>query len=78
MCETMQKEAKKFVGFAKTSRNEAKQDAFRFISGILKKSEKGTPYYRPDVSYSVWFWIRQYSINQRSGMFGPVPESLDI
>jgi hypothetical protein len=48
--ETMQNEAKKyFIGFPKTSKNEAKQDVFRFIllrSENLKKSEKGTPYFR--------------------------------
>jgi hypothetical protein len=44
----MRKEAKKNIfSFAKTSENEAKQDAFRFISRKLKKNEKGTPYGPP-------------------------------
>jgi hypothetical protein len=46
-CETMRNEAKKlFFGFAKTSENEAKQDAFRFISlrsENLKRAKKGHP-----------------------------------
>jgi hypothetical protein len=43
----MRNEAKIFfVGFAKTSENEAKQDAFRFISfrsENLKRAKKGHP-----------------------------------
>jgi hypothetical protein len=43
----MQNEAKNlFVGFAKTSENEAKQDVFRFIllqSENLKRAKKGHP-----------------------------------
>jgi hypothetical protein len=45
--ETMRNEAKKFfLGFAKTCENEAKQDAFRFISlrsKNLKRAKKGHP-----------------------------------
>jgi hypothetical protein len=42
----MRNEAKKIIGFAKTSEKEAEQDVFRFISlrsENLKRTKKGHP-----------------------------------